>query len=116
MSDNNIWTDEWSPGEDWSGGGSRGKPLSRGDGLGASVHSSRCQSCTVHSFLAFIAEDDERLEARALLGFSLGFSIHNATFTYEAPVALAPSVWDGNRSFLAREHPAWGFADGYRSH
>ena len=38
MSDNNIWTDEWPPGEDWSGGGSRGKPLSRGDGLGASVY------------------------------------------------------------------------------
>jgi uncharacterized cupin superfamily protein len=38
MSDNNIWTDEWAPGEDWSGGGSRSKPLPRGDELGASVY------------------------------------------------------------------------------
>ena len=38
MSDNNIWTDEWSPGEDWSGGGSRSKSLPRGDRLGASVY------------------------------------------------------------------------------
>ncbi len=50
------------------------------------------------------------------MGFSWGFSIHNATFTYEAPAALAPSVWDGHRAVLAREHPSWGFADGYRSH
>ena len=71
---------------------------------------------TAHSFLAFITEDGARLEARALVGFSWGFSIHNATFTYEAPAALAPSVWDGHRAFLAREHPSWGFADGYRSH
>ena len=71
---------------------------------------------TAHSFLAFIAEDGERLEARALLGFSWGFSIDNATFGYETPAGLASSVWDGHRSFLAREHPRWGFAEGYRNH
>jgi uncharacterized cupin superfamily protein len=38
MSDNNIWTDEWPDGEDWSGGGARGKRLARGIGLGASVY------------------------------------------------------------------------------
>jgi uncharacterized cupin superfamily protein len=38
MTDNNIWTDGWAPGEDWSGGGSRSKPLPRGDELGASVY------------------------------------------------------------------------------
>ena len=38
MSDNNIWTDEWPPGEDWSGGGSRSKRLPRGHNLGASVY------------------------------------------------------------------------------
>jgi hypothetical protein len=71
---------------------------------------------TAHSFLAFIADDGTQMEARALLGFSWGFSIDNATFTYEAPAALAPSVWDGHRAFLAREHPSWGFADGYRTY
>jgi uncharacterized cupin superfamily protein len=38
MSDNNIWTDEWDPGEDWSGGGSRAKRLPRGRDLGATVY------------------------------------------------------------------------------
>jgi uncharacterized cupin superfamily protein len=38
MSDDNIWTDAWDPGEDWSGGGARAKSLPRGDELGASVY------------------------------------------------------------------------------
>jgi uncharacterized cupin superfamily protein len=38
MSDNNIWTDEWDPGEDWSGGGARAKRLPRGHDLGATVY------------------------------------------------------------------------------
>lgn len=38
MSDDNIWTDEWDPGEDWSGGGGRSKRLPRGSSLGASVY------------------------------------------------------------------------------
>jgi len=38
MSDDNIWSDEWDAGEDWSGGGSRSKRLPRGDGLGATVY------------------------------------------------------------------------------
>jgi uncharacterized cupin superfamily protein len=38
MSDNNIWTDEWDPGEDWSGGGSMAKRLPRGRDLGATVY------------------------------------------------------------------------------
>lgn len=38
MSDDNVWTDEWDPGEDWSGGGGRSKRLPRGSNLGASVY------------------------------------------------------------------------------
>ena len=38
MSDDNVWSDEWDPGEDWSGGGGRAKRLPRGDNLGASVY------------------------------------------------------------------------------
>jgi uncharacterized cupin superfamily protein len=34
----NIWTDEWDPGEDWSGGGGRAKRLPRGRDLGATVY------------------------------------------------------------------------------
>lgn len=38
MGADNIWTDEWDPGEDWSGGGGRSKQLPRGDDLGATVY------------------------------------------------------------------------------
>ena len=38
MSDNNIWTNEWDEGEDWSGGGAKAKGLPRSDGLGASLY------------------------------------------------------------------------------
>jgi uncharacterized cupin superfamily protein len=38
MSNDNIWTDEWDPGEDWSGGGARAKRLPRGTDLGATVY------------------------------------------------------------------------------
>jgi uncharacterized cupin superfamily protein len=38
MSDDNIWSDEWDPGDDWSGGGARSKRLPRGQALGASVY------------------------------------------------------------------------------
>ncbi|HEY5695000.1 MAG TPA: cupin domain-containing protein [Gaiellaceae bacterium] len=38
MSDDNIWTDEWDEGEDWSGGGAKAKRLPRGEKLGATVY------------------------------------------------------------------------------
>lgn len=38
MGDDNIWSDVWDPGEDWSGGGGLSKRLPRGDVLGATVY------------------------------------------------------------------------------
>jgi len=38
MSDDNVFTDEWDTGEDWSGGGALSKRLARGDVLGASLY------------------------------------------------------------------------------
>jgi uncharacterized cupin superfamily protein len=38
MSDDNIWTDAWEEGEDWSGGGARQRSLPRGSNLGATVY------------------------------------------------------------------------------
>ena len=38
MSDDNIWTDEWDAGEDWSGGGVKAKRLPRSERLGATVY------------------------------------------------------------------------------
>jgi quercetin dioxygenase-like cupin family protein len=34
----NVFTDDWDPGEDWSGGGGLSKRLPRGDVLGATVY------------------------------------------------------------------------------
>ena len=38
MSEDNIWTDEWDAGEEWSGGGAESKRLPRGQELGATVY------------------------------------------------------------------------------
>jgi uncharacterized cupin superfamily protein len=38
VSGDNIWSDVWPPGEDWSGGGSQSRRLPRGEDLGASVY------------------------------------------------------------------------------
>lgn len=38
MSDDNIWTNEWEEGEDWSGGGGNSKRLPRAERLGATVY------------------------------------------------------------------------------
>src|SRR4029077_3945991 len=38
MSDDNIWTDDWDAGEDWSGGGAKSKRLPRAAVLGATVY------------------------------------------------------------------------------
>jgi uncharacterized cupin superfamily protein len=38
MSEENVWTDQWDPGEDWSGGGGKSRGLPRGNDLGASVY------------------------------------------------------------------------------
>jgi uncharacterized cupin superfamily protein len=34
----NIWADDWEPGEDWSGGGGQAKRLPRGEQLGATLY------------------------------------------------------------------------------
>jgi len=34
----NVWSDDWDPGEDWSGGGGKSRRLPRGPGLGATVY------------------------------------------------------------------------------
>jgi len=50
VSDHNVWTDEWDPGEDWSGGGGRSKRLPRGPDLGASVYELHPGNWVVYHF------------------------------------------------------------------
>jgi uncharacterized cupin superfamily protein len=38
VGDDNLWSDDWDDGEDWSGGGGKSKRLPRGVDLGASVY------------------------------------------------------------------------------
>ena len=38
MGEANVWTDDWEPGEDWSGGGGSAKALPRGEQLGATLY------------------------------------------------------------------------------
>lgn len=49
MSDN-VWSDDWDPGEDWSGGGAKSKRLPRGPGLGASVYELGPENFVVYHF------------------------------------------------------------------
>jgi uncharacterized cupin superfamily protein len=46
----NIWSDDWDPGEDWSGGGAKSKRLPRGPGLGASVYELGPDNFAVYHF------------------------------------------------------------------
>jgi hypothetical protein len=55
-------------------------------------------------------------EARAILGFTWGFSIREAAISLTPPTRLAPLEWDKHHPLLRREHPAWAFATGYRNH
>lgn len=50
MSENNIWSDEWDPGEDWSGGGGKSRRLPRGDQLGATVYELGSGNFVVYHF------------------------------------------------------------------
>ena len=50
MSDDNIWTDEWDDGEDWSGGGSKSKRLPRAEQLGATLYELGPGNFTVYHF------------------------------------------------------------------
>jgi uncharacterized cupin superfamily protein len=38
MSEPNVWSSDWDPGEDWSGGGALSKRLPRGEVLGGTVY------------------------------------------------------------------------------
>jgi uncharacterized cupin superfamily protein len=50
MSDPNVWSGTWDPGEDWSGGGALSKRLPRGDVLGATVYELGAGNFAVYHF------------------------------------------------------------------
>jgi hypothetical protein len=68
-----------------------------------------------HSFLC-VPEDgsDDRLEVRALVGFSWGFRIRDEQIELVPPTVLRPDDWDGHVVTLADRYPAWRFVPGFR--
>jgi uncharacterized cupin superfamily protein len=50
VGDDNVWSGEWDPGDDWSGGGGRSKRLPRGTSLGASVYELEPGNFVVYHF------------------------------------------------------------------
>jgi len=71
-----------------------------------------------HSFLCGLGGElhDLRHEARAILGFSWGFSKRGAEFQFLGPEALEPANWDGHRDYLEETFPGWTFAPGLHQH
>ena len=102
MSHANIWTDEWDPGEDWSGGGSLSKRLPRGATLGASVYELGPGNFVVYHFhhaseelMAVLrgrptlrtGEGSRRLEEGEVVHFSAGpDGAHGVTNETDEPV------------------------------
>jgi hypothetical protein len=71
-----------------------------------------------HTFLCGIGGKllEMRKEARAILGFSWGFSKRGQEIEYREPAALAAADWDGHRAYLHGRFPKWSFAGGFHRH
>jgi len=68
-----------------------------------------------HSFLCGLGGEvlEFRREARAVLGFSWGFSLRGEDFEFFDPEPLASEDWDGHHEYLTRRCPEWAFAPGF---
>jgi hypothetical protein len=68
-----------------------------------------------HSFLCGLGGEllALRKEARAVLGFSWGFSIRDRRIENFGPAALGPGDWDRHRDYLRENHEGWSFAPGF---
>jgi hypothetical protein len=66
------------------------------------------------TFLCFVPMQAERREARAILGFTWGFTIREKAISLTSPSRLVPEEWNKHLALLERDHPGWAFADGFR--
>ncbi len=68
-----------------------------------------------HTFLCGLGGRllEMRKEARAILGFSWGFSKRGSEIEYLEPAVLGPEAWDGHRECLYGRFPRWSFAAGF---
>ncbi len=71
-----------------------------------------------HLFLCGLGGElhEVRREARAILGFSWGFSKRGTELEFFGPDQLEAADWDRHRDYLTRTYPAWTFAPGFLVH
>jgi hypothetical protein len=71
-----------------------------------------------HTFLCGLGGElhEVRREARAILGFSWGFSKSGAEIEFFGPDPLSPDDWDLHHNHLAGAFPGWKFAPGFYEH
>jgi hypothetical protein len=64
-----------------------------------------------HSFLGFVGDAHE---ARAILGFSWGFTLKQGRPHIVAAEPLRPDDWNGHLPLLRDQHQSWEFAPDFR--
>ncbi|MGN6814739.1 MAG: hypothetical protein ACTHK3_01470 [Solirubrobacterales bacterium] len=71
-----------------------------------------------HSFYCGIGGElgEFRKEARAILGFSWGFSKQGQRIEWFGPESLSSRDWDGQLERLTEERPEWSFRPGFSKH
>lgn len=71
-----------------------------------------------HTFLCGLGGElhEVRREARAILGFSWGFSKSGTEIEFVGPDPLGPEDWDLHRDHLTGAFPGWKFARGFYEH
>ncbi|HVW89884.1 MAG TPA: hypothetical protein VHC01_10495 [Gaiellaceae bacterium] len=53
--------------------------------------------------------------ARAVCGFSWGFTVRAERITFSGPEAIGADAWDGHLDLLRATYPRWTFDPGYAS-
>lgn len=71
-----------------------------------------------HAFLCGLGGElfEFRKEARAILGFSWGFSKRGQQIEWFGPDLLSAQDWDGHLERLTEERPQWSFRPGFSRH
>jgi hypothetical protein len=72
-------------------------------------------SFRAHTFLCGLGGTllEMRKEARAILGFSWGFSKHGPKIDYLEPAVLDSRAWDGHHEYLRGRFPDWRFVPAF---
>lgn len=94
------------------------QPVGNGYTYFDAPHTDEDWDFAAHAFLCGLGGElhEVRREARAILGFSWGFSKSGAEIEFVGPDPLGPGDWDLHRDHLAGAFPGWRFAPGFYQH